>query len=252
MSEIESIRPALSVTLDDGDFIVNSIGPIGKAMAQAILPLAAGAKKVVIIQDGEMKVMKRNQAAANGMATVATPAPPSARRPASPLPLAPSGPDIQDQFVADLEAGVTGEVATGEQPSPTPGPNDPVKVSTARRKPIIYQDAAAPPAPELAEEEMSRLLEEATQAERESARVQEDQRYQAQQVVQAQVEPADAPAEAPKPRKREPRSLATVGRACGRCAGGGQIQGEAGFVGACPVCHGEGQVKTWDRSLKIR
>jgi DnaJ-class molecular chaperone len=77
--------------------------------------------------------------------------------------------------------------------------------------------------------------------------------------VQAGVEPPAAdpadpanPAAKPSPRHREPRVLATTGRSCGRCGGGGQIVGEAGFAGACPVCHGEGQVKTWDRSLKVR
>ena len=156
----------------------------------------------------------------------------------------------------------TGEQAMGEKPSPTPGPSDPVAVPVKKRKPVIYQDAAAPPAPELAEAEMDRLLAEAQQAEADAAKVAEDQRFQRQQAVQAagrgpadQVEPSDVaaeqPAEAAKPRRRE-RQLATTGRPCGRCGGGGQIQGEAGFVGACPVCHGEGQVKTWDRSLKVR
>lgn len=260
--EIESIRPALSVILDDGDFVINSIGPVGRAMAQAVLPLAVAAKKVTIITDGEMKVMKRNgkqqtphTAAEYAEMTRPNPSsiPPKRRTPVDIVAtLADTDSDIQEQFSADIEAGRTGEQATGEQPVPTPGPNDPVKVPT-RRRPQIFQDAAAPPAPELAEAEMSRLLEEAAQAERESARVQEGQRYQAQQAVQAQADPVeDASVEAPKPRKREPRALATTGRACGRCGGGGQIQGEAGFVGACPVCHGEGQVKTWDRSLKVR
>lgn len=256
--EIESIRPALSVILDDGDFIINSTGSVGRAMAQAVLPLAAAARKVTIITDGEMKVMKRNGNGAQVAKradeipeTIKQVAERAEKRAKAALAFN-EDPDIQDQFAADLEAGRTGEQAMGEEPAPTPGPNDPVKVP-ARRRPQIFQDAAAPPAPELVEAEMSRLLEEAAQAERESARVQEDQRYQAQQAVQAQADPVeDASVEAPKPRKREPRALATTGRACGRCAGGGQIQGEAGFVGACPVCHGEGQVKTWDRSLKVR
>lgn len=259
MSEIESVKAAISVVIDDGDFIINSTGPIGKAMSQAILPLVASAKRITIITDGEMKVMKRNGAAENSaqvgavkekfqtaskefIGKITPPAPPSA-------------PDIQDAFAADLEAGVTGEAATGEVPSPTPGPSDPVKIpaTPARRKPQIFQDAAAPPAPELAEAEMARLLEEAQQAEQDAAKVAEDRRFQAQQAVQAGQEPAETEAVAkPAPRKREPRALATTGRPCGRCGGGGQIQGEAGFVGACPVCHGEGQVKTWDRSLKVR
>ena len=59
MSEIESVKPALTVILDDGDFIINSTGAVGKAMVQAVLPLAASAHKVTIISDGEMKVMKK-------------------------------------------------------------------------------------------------------------------------------------------------------------------------------------------------
>jgi hypothetical protein len=42
--EIESVKPALSVVLDDGDFIINSTGAIGKAMAQSVLPLAAATR----------------------------------------------------------------------------------------------------------------------------------------------------------------------------------------------------------------
>ena len=66
--------------------------------------------------------------------------------------------------------GRISEAATGEVPSPTPGPSDPVKIPTPKRVPRIYQDAAAPPAPELAEAEMAKLLEEAAQAEQDAAR----------------------------------------------------------------------------------
>ena len=253
MNEIESVKPVISVIIDDGDFIINSTGPLGKAMSQAILPLAASAKRVTIISDGEMKVMKRNPAAENG-ATVQPPTK-AAREHAVAAAVAESGPDIQDSFVADLEAGKTGEAAMGESPSPTPGPSDPVAVPTkapARRKPQIFQDAAAPPAPELAVEEMERLLEEAAQGERDAVKAAEDLRFQRQQAVQAGVEATDidpATAEAPaKPRKREPRNLATAGKSCGRCGGGGQIMGDSGHTGACPVCMGSGQIKSWVRS----
>jgi hypothetical protein len=255
--EIESVKPALSVILDDGDFIINSTGAIGKAMAQAILPLAAAAKRVTVISDGEMRVMKRNGPGAESdlMAKGAA----SAERARKAL-VFNEDPDIQDQFAADLESGATGEQATGESPTPTPGPSDPVVIPAkrrdgtgTRRKPQIFQDAAAPPAPELALAEMDRLLAEAEQAEKDQAKVAEDRRFQDQQAIQAGQEPA-VPAEPVEvkaaPRKREPRNLATTGRPCGRCAGAGQIVGEAGFQGACPVCHGEGQVMTWDRSLK--
>jgi hypothetical protein len=266
MSEIESIKPILTVVDDEGDWIINSTGPVGKQAAQIILPLAAGAKKVTIICDSEMKVMRRNPAAENQALPTgkpngqAAPTPPPPRRPSSPLADQPAAPDVQDQFAADLAAGRTGEQAMGEQPSPTPGPNDPVKVPAvppSRRKPVIFQDAAAPPSPELAEAEMARLLAEAAEAEQAAAQVAEDQRYQRQQAVQAQVEPPADPAE-PEPaaaqprRRREPRTLAVGGRPCGRCAGAGHIVGDSGFAGACPVCGGEGQVKAWDRSLKVR
>lgn len=252
MSEIESVKPALTVILDDGDFIINSTGPVGKAMSQAVLPLLASAKRVTIISDGEMKVMKRNAAAENGAHPKATQAP--AKRPAPP-PI-PDGPDVQDQYAADLEAGVTGEQAMGESPSPTPGPSDPIAVPAAKpvkRKPVIFQDAAAPPAPELAEEEMDRLLQEAAQAEKDALKAAEDQRFQRQQAVQANVEPVVETEEPAQPRKRtRERALATTGRPCGRCGGEGKVIGDAGFAGACPVCQGQGQVKTWDRSLKVR
>jgi DnaJ-class molecular chaperone len=105
---------------------------------------------------------------------------------------------------------------------------------------------------------MSALVAEAAAAKQDAARLAEDQRFQRQQAVQAGAEPGDIPAEqpaessAPRTRTRQPRQLATSGRPCGRCGGGGQIAGEAGFAGACPVCQGEGVVKTWDRSLKVR
>jgi len=261
VNDIESVKPAISVIIDDGDWIINSTGPFSKVLSQAILPLAAGATKVIITIDGETKVMKRNGNGNGAMAgaqqaVLQQQAATNQRRPASPAPVD-NGPDVQDSFISDLEAGVTGEQAMGEKPSPTPGPSDPVAIPAKKRKPVIFQDAAAPPAPELAEAEMDRLLAEAQQAEADAVKVAEDRRFQAQQAIQAGADPAEAAAVDPEaaatPRKRtRERALATTGRACGRCGGGGQIQGEAGFVGACPVCHGEGQVKTWDRSLKVR
>lgn len=265
--EIESVKPALSVVLDDGDFIINSTGPVGKAMAQAVLPLAATARKVTVITDGEMKVMKR-AAGAEPLVSgqpAATPILDLCKRryaeaqenleKATEAALASSAaPDVQEQFAADLEAGRTGEVATGESSTPTPGPNDPVEIPS-RRKPRhqIFQDAAAPPAPELAEAEMARLVEESAQAERDAEKLAEDQRFQRQQAVQAGADEAEqAEPAAAKPRKRAPRQLAVTGRACGRCGGAGQIVGESGFQGACPVCHGDGQVQTFARSPKFR
>jgi hypothetical protein len=257
--EIESVKPILTVIDDEGDLVVSSTGSRGKEMAQAILALANGSRKVVVIFDGEMKVMKRG-AAAQAKGTTRQVVDGNAAAQAMPVGKQPDPvPGIQDQFAADLEAGVTGEAAMGEQPTPTPGPSDPVAVpaapkTPARRKPQIFQDAAAPPAPELAEAEMDRLLAEAAAAEQESARLAEQQRFQSQQAVQAGDQSAPIEAEAPAtPRKRtRERTLATTGRPCGRCGGGGQIVGEAGFTGACPVCLGQGQIKSWDRSLKVR
>jgi hypothetical protein len=247
--EIESVKPALTVILDDGECIISSTGPVGKAMTQVLLPLVASSRRVVVIGDGEMKVMKRNgigQTAAQQAVEVQK----ANRRAVSP-PIS-DGPDIQESYISDLESGLTGEQAMGEAPAPTTGPSDPIKIPSPRRKPQIFQDAAAPPAPELAEAEMDRLLQEAALADQEASRVQEQQRFQQQQAVQAGAEQTDAADTTPKPRKREPRALATSGRPCGRCQGRGQIIGEAGFTGACPVCLGQGTVKTWDRSLKVR
>ena len=255
MSEIESVKPAISVVIDDGDFIINSTGPLGKAMSQAILPLAAGAKKVTIISDGEMKVMKRsgNGAEANSpQANQAAPIPPT-RRPASPA--VPDGPDIQDQYAADLEAGRTGEEAMGESPAPTPGPSEAIPTPQKKRRPQIFQDAAAPPAPELAEAEMDRLLAEAAEAERDAVKAQEDRRFQAQQAIQVGEEPVEEEVK-PTARKREPRQLATMGRPCGKCGGSGQtgVEDPSGkvFMGTCAVCHGEGQTQVFARGPKFR
>jgi len=261
--EIESVKPTISVIIDDGDFIISSTGPIGKAMAQAILPLAAGAHRVTIISDGEMKVMKRNgNGGTNGAtkkgavsASTAAVLPDPQRRPASPAsPTSIDGPDIQDQFVNDLEAGVTGEIATGEAPPKPPTP---------KRKPQIFQDAAAPPAPELAEAEMDRLLQEAEQGERDAAKLAEDRRFQSQQAVQAEQEPTDVDPAAAKasPRKRE-RNLAINGSPCGNCGGSGQsvrVDSTGSFIpdehgrplgGVCQVCGGSGQIKTWGRGRR--
>lgn len=263
--EIESVKPTISVIIDDGDFIINSTGPLGKAMAQAILPLAASAKKVTIITDGEMKVLKRsgNGTTTNGAVSASTAAIQSGpqRCPASPS--IPDDPDVQDQFAADLEAGVTGELATGESPTPTPGPSDPVKIPSSapgRRKPQIFQDAAAPLAPELAEAEMDRLLQEAAQAERDAAKVAEDQRFQRQQAIQSGDDSVPPDNEAPAgPRKRAPRNLAITGSPCGNCGGSGQsvrVDSTGSFIpdehgrplaGVCQVCSGSGQVKSWGR-----
>ena len=247
MSEIESVKPTISVIIDDGDFIINSTGPIGKAMAQAILPLAAGAHRVTVISDGEMKVMKRNPAAENKAQALQTAAPTPSRRPASPS--IPDGPDIQDDFILDIEAGRTGEIATGEAPKPP----------TPKRKPQIFQDQAAPPSPELAEAEMDRLLQEAAQGERDAAKLAEDRRFQAQQAVQAGDDTAPEPAAAKAaPRKRE-RNLAVNGSPCGNCGGSGQsvrVDSTGSFIpdengrplgGVCQVCSGSGQIKSWGR-----
>lgn len=45
MSEIESIRPALTVILDDGDWIIRSVGSIGAAMARTVLPIARSVRR---------------------------------------------------------------------------------------------------------------------------------------------------------------------------------------------------------------
>ena len=120
--EIESVKPALTVILDDGDFIINSTGAIGKLMAQSVLALTASAKRVMVISDGEMRVMKRNGngIAAKAIAELAAklPAALAAHRAEFDASLAGnSGPDIQDQFVGQLERGETGEPALGRQGS---------------------------------------------------------------------------------------------------------------------------------------
>jgi hypothetical protein len=161
------------------------------------------------------------------------------------------GPDIQDTFVNDLEAGRTGEIATGEVPKPP-----------TKRKSVIFQDQAAPPSPELAEAEMDRLLQEAAQGERDAAKLAEDRRFQSQQAVQAGDDTAPEPAETPAaPRKRE-RNLAINGSPCGNCGGSGQsvrVDSTGSFIpdengrplgGVCQVCSGSGQIKSWGRGRR--
>jgi hypothetical protein len=258
--EIESVKPILTVIDDDGDLIINSTGLRGKAMVQAVLALASNARKISVISDGEMKVMKRSVAVENG-SSLTQPPTKAAREHAAATAVAQSltaGPDIQDQFAADLEAGVTGEIATGEVPAPAQS------APQKRRQPRIFQDAAAPPAPELAELEMDRLLAESAQAEQDAARVVEDQRFQRQQAVQSGDQSALSPEEAEAaraPRKRE-RNLAITGSPCGNCRGGGQsiridstgspILDEHGraMSGVCQVCGGSGQVKSWGRGRR--
>jgi hypothetical protein len=141
---------------------------------------------------------------------------------------------------------------------PTAKPAAPSPAAPARRKPQIFQDAAAPPAPELAEAEMARLLAEAAQAEQDAARVAEDQRFQRQQAVQTNDPTEEEPPAAEQPRRRQ-RNLAIAGSPCGRCNGSGvayRIDGDGGAVvdgsgqaitGVCNVCAGSGQVKKWGR-----
>ena len=275
-NEIESVRPILTVIDDEGDLIINSIGPRGKAMVQAVLVLANSARKISVISDGEMKVMKRSgagqptavavtggavQATENSLSTYAAV---KARHDAAidtgvNSPPSPAPPDIQDQFAADLAAGRTGESAMGETPSPTPGPNDPVAIPAPRRRPRqIFQDAAAPPAPELAQAEMDQLLAEAAQAEQDAAKVAEDQRFQRQQAIQSNEPVEDVPPAAEQPRRRQ-RNLVVAGSPCSRCGGSGiayRVDGDGGAVvdgeghpitGTCNVCAGSGQVKKFGR-----
>ena len=265
MSEIESVKPTISVVIDDGDFIINSTGPIGKAMAQAILPLAAGAQRVTVITDGEMKVMKRNGNGANSaQAKLAAPVKQVAERTEKRARTALAfneGPDIQDQFAADLEAGRTGEIATGEVPSRTQARMSQSRFQTRDASPKSSR-IRPPLLPELAEAEMDRLLQEAAQGERDAAKLAEDRRFQSQQAVQAGDETAPEPAETPAaPRKRE-RNLAINGSPCGNCGGSGQsvrVDSTGSFIpdengrplgGVCQVCSGSGQIKPGGRGRR--
>jgi hypothetical protein len=129
-------------------------------------------------------------------------------------------PDIQEQFEQTIEP---------ERPTP------------ARKR--IIQDGAAPPAPELVEDYEKELARQRA----ESVALQDQQRFNAEDGV-AEQEPEPI-VEIPKRKTRE-RQLAVAGAACGRCAGSGQIMGEAGFQGMCPVCQGKGQIRAWGRGKR--
>src|ERR1700722_7771669 len=107
-NEIESVKPILTVIDDEGDLILSSTGPKGKAMAQAVLTQAAGSTKVVFICDGEMKVMKRSGSGVEQNGAQLQPPTKAAREHAVAAAIAESGPDIQESFISDLEAGKTG------------------------------------------------------------------------------------------------------------------------------------------------
>lgn len=103
----------------------------------------------------------------------------------------------------------------------------------------IFQDGAAPPAAELVEEDYRAQL--AAQEAEQRALAQQEQ-FNSQNAVQEQ--PAEAEAEQPT-RARKPRNLAVAGSPCGRCGGAGQIQGDSGHQGMCPVCQGKGEIQKW-------
>ena len=201
MSEIEQIKPALSVILDadSHDAVVQSIGPVAKQMLSAILPLLSSSPRVTVISDGDMKVFRNKNGAPGKSVPLPPPTPPS-------------------------------EPAQETPASPFP--------KSARER--IQQDSAAPPAPELADE----YMEELRKQQQEESQLREQQKFNSQDALPQEEEPSEP---APSVRRRKERNLAIANSVCGRCGGGGQVMGEAGFEGMCPVCSGSGQAKSWGR-----
>lgn len=112
------------------------------------------------------------------------------------------------------------------------------------KKPKIIQDGSAPPSPELVEDYEAEIKRQQAEA----SALKNQERFNQQDAVQ------DPPPEEEQPtvRKRRERNLDVAGSPCGRCGGGGQIVGDSGFSGVCPVCQGQGQIKSWGRGRRSR
>jgi len=139
MPEIESIAPILSVIADDGDYVVRATGTAGAKLAQPILAAIQGARRITYIDDAGVKMFKASK---DGHVAA--------------LPAAEPVADIQDEFIAQVEA------EERQQPP--------------RKRQI--QDTAAPPSPELAEDMMAELARQ----EREAGELAKQTRFNAQEL----------------------------------------------------------------------
>ena len=153
-------------------------------------------------------------------------------------------------YISDNDVKVFKAKANGSTPKPSPEVPDvqeefekTIEESPKPPSKRIMQDSAAPPSPELVGEYEAELKRQ--QQEAEALRQQEKFNKQDIEVPQ--------PEEVPEPtRKRRERNLAVGGSPCGRCGGSGEIVGDAGFAGSCPVCQGKGEIKAWGRGRKTR
>ena len=98
----------------------------------------------------------------------------------------------------------------------------------------VIADAGAPPTAEAADEEYQRYQREEAEAERLAAE-------------QAATAGADPGIESePVTRKNTRARVLPTQNPCGRCQGAGTLDGG----GACPVCHGKGQIAQWGRKAR--
>jgi hypothetical protein len=205
MSEIQKVSPVLTVIEDGGEYVIQASTAIGKRLGAVILAQIPNAPRVTFVDETGVKVFKNTVQKGNVPASI----------PAKNLPTQ----------------------AKEEVPSPDLSPDKPIPAHQR-----IFQDNAAPPAPELVEEEYAAVLRQEAADAAELAR-----QEQFNQEKVAPAEPEQVEEETPTPRKREPRDLQTNVAQCGRCEGSGQIVNDGGFSGPCPVCKGKGVMQAWGR-----
>jgi hypothetical protein len=205
MPEIQKVSPVLTVIEDGGEYVIQASTAIGKRLGAIILAQIPNAPRVTFVDETGVKVFKNT--AQKGTSPVSIP-------------------------VQTLHASAEKEVPSPDFPSPKPIP-------ASQR---IFQDNAAPPAPELVEEEYEAVLKQEAADAAELARQEQFNRQSA-----VPPEPEAEKEDQPTPRKREPRDLQTNAAQCGRCEGSGQIVNDGGFSGPCPVCKGKGVMQAWGR-----
>lgn len=136
----------------------------------------------------------------------------------------------------------TAEMTSNEEKKEEIPENTPQR-KTLKASQRIIQDESAPPAPELVDEENEEEL--LRQMEAEEKQVQAMQRLNRQEAFPVQEEEIEEQS-ASTPRKRE-TPKATGSAVCGRCGGAGEVIGDSGMQGKCPVCKGKGKINSWGR-----
>lgn len=127
-----------------------------------------------------------------------------------------------------------------------PAPQLPTEVIHAvpnpapRARERVIQDFSAPPAPEVAAED----IDEFDQTLKDQQKAEQEMRL-AEKMVKSdpQLPVEESPVPAVRKRTAKERPTPTTVAACGRCTGQGVIDGG----GACPVCRGQGSIPHFGR-----